>query len=325
MPSPLTSLVHAARGAAIGLSEVVPGISGGTVAMIVGVYERLITSAGHFVGAARLLLTDREAARREFAKIRWDVVLPVLLGMIPAVLVGARVLGPLVEEHPIPTFALFLGMSLAAITVPAAMVGRAWTWPRVGLAALVAVVVFLLVGIPPQQVPTHLALVFLAAAVAVCALALPGLSGSFLLLTVGLYTPTITALNEGQWVYIGVFVAGMVVGLSLFVRVLQHLLEKHHLPTLVVVTGIIAGAVRALWPWQDEDRTLLAPSGDLTLPVVLFVVGVAVVLGLAWLGRRGEEHQHAVQDAEVEHDRSIDVEDAEGEHAEGEHGETWRR
>ncbi|WP_131105034.1 DUF368 domain-containing protein [Ornithinimicrobium sufpigmenti] len=298
MPSPLTSLLHAARGAAIGLSEVVPGISGGTVALIVGVYERLITSAGHFVGSARLLLSDREAARREFAQVRWDVVIPVLLGMIPAVIIGARVLGPLVENHPVPTFALFLGMSLAAITVPAGMVGPAWTWPRVGLAAVVAAVVFLLVGVPPQQVPTHLVLVFLAAAVAVCALALPGLSGSFLLLTLGLYTPTITALNERQWVYIAVFGAGMVVGLSLFVRVLQHLLEKHHVLTLVVVTGIIAGAVRALWPWQDDDRTLLAPSGDLGLPVGLFFVGVGVVLGLAWLGRRGEEHQQAVEDAE---------------------------
>lgn len=300
MPSPLTLMVHVARGATIGLSEVVPGISGGTVALIVGVYERLITSAGHFVGAARLMLTDRAAARAEMAKVRWDVVIPVLLGMIPAVIIGARVLGPLVEDHPVPTFALFLGMSLAAITVPAAMVGPAWTWPRVGLAAGIALVVFLLVGVPPQQVPTHLVLVFLAAAVAACALALPGLSGSFLLLTLGLYTPTITALNERQWVYIGVFTAGMVVGLSLFVRLLQHLLERHHVATLVVVTGIIAGAVRALWPWQDDDRTLLAPSGDLGLPVGLFFVGAAVVLVLSWLGRRGEEHQVALEHAGVE-------------------------
>lgn len=298
MPSPATSVLHAARGAAIGLSEVVPGISGGTVAMIVGVYERLITSAGHFVGGTRLLLTDREAARAELAKVRWDVVLPVLLGMVPAVLIGARVLGPLVEDHPVPTFALFLGMSLAAITVPAGMVGPAWTWGRVALAAAVAVAVFLLVGMPPQQLSTHLALVFLAAAVAVCALALPGLSGSFLLLTLGLYTPTINALNEREWVYIGVFVLGMVLGLSVFVRVLQHLLEHHHVTTLVVVTGIIAGAARALWPWQTEDRTLLAPSGELLLPVALFVVGAAIVLGLAVLGRRGEEHQHAIEDAQ---------------------------
>ncbi|MGD8150114.1 DUF368 domain-containing protein [Ornithinimicrobium sp. Y1694] len=298
MPSPVTTVIHAARGVAIGLSEVVPGISGGTVALIVGVYERLITSAGHFVGAARLLLTDRAAARAEFAKVRWDVVIPVLLGIIPAVIVGARILGPLVEDHPVPTFALFLGMSVAAITVPAGMVGPAWDWRRVALAAGVAVVVFLLVGMPPQQVPPHLALVFVAAAVAVCALVLPGLSGSFLLLTVGLYAPTIAALNNRDWVYILVFISGMVVGLSLFVRVLQHLLERHHVATLVVVTGIIAGAARALWPWQDEDRTLLAPSGDIALPVILFFVGAVVVLGLAWLGRRGEEHQHAVEDAE---------------------------
>lgn len=297
MPSPVTPLVHAARGAAIGLSEVVPGISGGTVALIVGVYERLITSAGHLVGAARLVLTDRAAARAELAQVRWDVVVPVLLGMVPAVLVGARVLGPLVEDHPVPTLALFLGMSIAAITVPAGMVGPAWTWPRAGLAAAVAAGTFLLVGLPPQELPVSLPLVFLAAAVAVCALALPGLSGSFLLLTLGLYTPTITALNERQWAYLLVFGAGLVLGLALFVRVLEHLLEHHHVTTLVVVTGVMAGAVRALWPWQDEDRGLLPPGPDLALPFGLFLAGAALVLGLGWLGRRGEEYQHALEDA----------------------------
>lgn len=273
----------------IGLSEVVPGISGGTVALIVGVYERLVTSAGHLVGAARLTLTDRGAARRELARVRWDVVLPVLAGMVPAVLVGARLLGPLVEEHPVPTLALFLGMSIAAITVPALMVGRAWTRPLVGLAALVAVAAFLLVGLPPQQLPDHPLLVFVAAGVAVCALALPGLSGSFLLLTLGLYAPTLEAVNSRDWAYLAVFGAGMVIGLAIFVRLLQRLLESHHVLTLVVVTGLIAGAVRALWPWQDEDRGLRPPEGDLALPLVLFVVGAATVLGLAWLGRRGEE------------------------------------
>ena len=297
MPSPLTPVIHAARGAAIGLSEVVPGISGGTVALIVGVYERLITSAGHVVGAARLLLGDRAAARAELAQVRWDVVVPVLLGMVPAVLIGARLLGPLVEDHPVPTLALFLGMSVAAITVPAGMVGPAWTWPRAGLAAAIGVATFLLVGMPPQELPTYPPLVFLAAAVAVCGLVLPGLSGSFLLLTVGLYAPTIAALNERQWSYLAVFGAGLVVGLALFVRVLEHLLEHHHVTTLVVVTGLMTGAVRALWPWQEADRTLLPPGEDLALPVGLFLAGAVLVLAVGWLGRRGEEYQDALADA----------------------------
>jgi putative membrane protein len=290
-------VIHAARGAAIGLSEVVPGISGGTVALIVGVYERLITSAGHLVGAARLALTDRAAARAELSQVRWDVVVPVLLGMVPAVLIGARVLGPLVEDHPVPTLALFLGMSVAAITVPAGMVGPAWTWPRAVMAVAVAAGTFLLVGLPPQNLPASLPLVFLAAAIAVCALALPGLSGSFLLLTLGLYTPTIQALNERQWGYLAVFGAGLVLGLALFVRVLEHLLEHHHVTTLVVVTGVMAGAIRALWPWQEEDRTLLTPGSDVPLSLGLFLLGAALVLGLGWLGRRGEEYQHALSDA----------------------------
>lgn len=289
MSSLLPSLVHAVRGALIGAAELVPGISGGTVAMIVGVYQRLITSAGHFVGGSRLLLTDRAAARAEFAKVRWDVVVPVLIGMVPAALLTARLIAPIAERHPVPTFGLFLGMSAAAVVVPVSMIRTEWTWRWVGLAAVVALAAFLLVGLPPQELPSHPVLIFLAASVAVCALAMPGLSGSFLLLTLGLYQPTLAALNERDYGYIAVFVAGMVVGLSVFVRILQRLLENHRTVTLVVVTGVMVGALRALWPWQSPERELLRPDGQVGMTFGLLGLGAAVVLVVAWLGRDGEE------------------------------------
>lgn len=281
-----TTALHAARGTLVGAAEVVPGISGGTVMLIVGLYETLITSAGHFVGGLRLMLTDRAAGRAELSRVRWDVVLPVLLGMVPAALLTARLVAPVAERHPVPTLGLFLGMSAAAVLVPAVMVRRGWTARRAGLAALAAAVTAVVVGLPPQHLPTHPVLVFLAASVAVCALALPGLSGSFLLLTLGLYQPTLTALNERDWGYLGVFLAGAVVGLAAFLRLLQRLLEHHRDITLVVLTGVIAGALRALWPWQDADRGLLAPDGQVPLTVALALLGAAVVLLLAAAGRR---------------------------------------
>lgn len=286
MPPVTTSILHAARGALVGAAEVVPGISGGTVMLIVGIYERLVTSAGHFVGGLRLLPTDRPAARAELARVRWDVVLPVVAGMVPAALLTAALVAPVAERHPVPTLGLFLGMSAAAVLVPATIVGRAWSWRYVALAAVVAVAAALLVGLPPQHLPTHPAVVFAAAAVAVCALALPGLSGSFLLLTLGLYEPTLAALNERDLGYLLVFGAGAAVGLASFLRLLQRLLEHHHVPTLVVLTGVILGALRALWPWQDEDRGLLAPDGQVGVTLALAALGALAVLVLALLGRR---------------------------------------
>jgi putative membrane protein len=130
--------------------------------------------------------------------------------------------------------------------------------------------------------------VFLAAAVAACALALPGTSGSFLLLTFGLYQPTLAALNDRDWGYVAVFVAGIAVGLGCFVSGLQWLLEHRRRGTLVLMSGVVLGALRALWPWQTDDRVLLAPDVQVALAVLTCAVGAAGVLGLAALSRRVE-------------------------------------
>ena len=120
----------------------------------------------------------------------------------------------------------------------------------------------------------------MAAAVAVCALVLPGVSGSFLLLTLGLYQPTIAAVNERDVAYLGVFVLGAIAGLGSFVVVLQWLLAHHRRITLLVMTGLMIGSTRALWPWQSDDRVLLAPASNWLEMAALVLAGVAVVVGL---------------------------------------------
>lgn len=282
-----------ARGAVIGTVEVVPGVSGGTVALILGVYETLIRSAGHLVRAAvasaRSLVGRgrRDVAAHHARQVRWDAVLPIVLGMAVAVVLGARVLESVIEEYPVQSRALFAGLILASIVVPARMVGGRWTPGELLVATVAAVGAFLLTGIPPaaEQAPS-MPVVFLAAAVAICALVLPGISGSFLLLTVGLYQPTLAALNDRDLGYIGVFILGAVFGLSVFVAGLQWLLEHRHRITLVVLTGLMAGSLRALWPWQDDDRTLLAPGDELGVVVALVLAGVAVVVALLLVERR---------------------------------------
>lgn len=269
---------HVLRGVAMGLAEVVPGVSGGTVALVLGVYARLIDAAGHVVTALRLSATGRgREALGSLRRAHWATVVPVLAGMVLAVLVGARFLGPAVEDHPVGARAVFFGLVLFSIVVPARMVGS-WTVRDTAIAVLAAGAAFVLTGLPPGiDARPPLAVVVAAAAVAICALVLPGVSGSFLLLTLGLYQPTLAAVNDRDPAYLAAFAVGAALGLGLFVKALQAALRTHHALTLAIMTGLMVGSLRALWPWQDADRHLLAPD-DGALPMVALVLGAGLVV-----------------------------------------------
>lgn len=277
-------LLDTGRGALIGAVEIIPGVSGGTVALIIGVYGSLIDSAGHLARGTAYGLTDllrgrgAARARAQYHSVRWSVVLPVGVGMVTAVLVASALLAPLIEEYPVGSRALFLGLILASLVVPARMVGGRWRVREVLIAAAGAVAGFALTDLPridPLEPP--LPVVALAAAFAVCALVLPGVSGSFLLLTVGMYAPTLAAVNDRDLVYLGVFVLGAVLGLGLFVSVLQWLLEHRRRVMLALMTGLMLGSTRALWPWQADDGAVQAPGSDAGAVALLILTGVAVV------------------------------------------------
>lgn len=280
-------LVNVLRGGAIGAAEVVPGVSGGTIALIVGLYDKLIISAGHVVSSLKITATDLPRGKgiaragSELRKANWPVVFAALAGMAAALVLGARALGPLVESYPQRSYALFFGLVLAGLWVPYTRSGRRWSIGHYALALVVAAVAFVLTGLPPTEVSPHPAIVALAAAVAVSALVLPGLSGAFILLTLGLYSTTLNALNELDFGYIATFALGAFLGLALFVKLLQWLLEHRQHVTMVVMTGLMAGSLRALWPWQPwengEERTLLAPTGDVPVTLVLTAAGVTIV------------------------------------------------
>lgn len=284
------------RGALIGTVETVPGVSGGTVALVVGIYTQLIDSASHVVSAARRLLTgpNRVAGMREhLGAVRWRLVIPVLIGMAVAVFTVAGPMADAVENHPEATRAAFLGMVLASIAVPLRMAGvKALRGRHVIAGGVAAALTYWLVSIPPTSVEANSATIIPAAAVAVSALLLPGLSGSFILLTMGLYEPTLRAVAERDLGYLGLFALGMVIGVTVLVKVLQWLLEHHHRMTLVVLAGVMLGALRTLWPWQDPDRAMLAPGPDLGVPIGLAAAGFAVVTVLVILDAQMVRRQH---------------------------------
>jgi len=279
------------RGFLIGTAEVIPGVSGGTIALIVGIYERIIGSAANAVEAFLLLLRGKLQEAKVAAKqIDWLLVLPVLVGMFAAIFAAAAAIEPLLEGQPENMRGLFAGLILVSLLVPYRMVGASWrvTDYLVGLTA--AAISFLLVSLPRQEVTDPaLALVFIAAAVAVCALVLPGVSGSFLLLAIGFYAPTIAAVNDFDLGYLSVFVLGAIVGLAMFSTALRWLLVNQRRITLVVMTGLMLGSLRALWPWQDNLGQPVSPV-SLT-PLVFFAVGALFVALLLWVQSRASKAQ----------------------------------
>ncbi|WP_300342720.1 DUF368 domain-containing protein [Nesterenkonia sp.] len=276
------------RGAMIGVVETVPGVSGGTVALVVGIYSQLIRSASAVVAAFRQLITgpDRVAGfRRHLREVHWRVVLPVLIGMLIGLFTAVQFIGDWIESHPELTRAVFFGMVLASIAVPVRMAptvrGR-----HLAAGAAAAAVTFALVSLPPNQTEPQWWSILPAAAVAVCALLLPGLSGSFLLLTFGLYEPTIQAARDFDLAYLGVFALGLLLGVVSIVQALKWLLDHHPAMTLIVLAGVMLGALRALWPWQTEDRGLLPPDELLGAAAGVAVAGFAVVAVLVLIDAR---------------------------------------
>ncbi|CAN5680641.1 DUF368 domain-containing protein [soil metagenome] len=284
-------LIHYLQGLLMGGADVIPGVSGGTMALIVGIYERLIHSIRSLAGSAVYLASGRRGeAGARFRDVDWRLVLPLGAGVLTALVVGARFIPPLLERYPEGSRALFFGLILGSVAIP-------WRRIRVvkpmhyGVALLFALAAFLLVGLPPREIlnPPLIA-VFFAAAVAICAMILPGVSGSFLLFVMGIYGATLQAVNARNLGYIAVFGLGAMIGLGAFSRVIDYLLRHRHDATMAALVGLMGGSLRALWPWQDANRTLLAPRADATLvsPLALALTGFVLVTLLVYFGNAAE-------------------------------------
>jgi putative membrane protein len=239
-----------AVGLAMGTAEIVPGFSGGTVALVTGIFERLIANVRQ--GARTLSLAARGRLRDALAAllaIEWSFVLTLLLGMATAIALLVSALSRLLRDEPIVMSALFLGLVLGASVLAVRELRR--PAPLHGALILAAAVVtFLALGVSPGTAADPPLLAFLAAAaIAICAWILPGVSGSFLLLLLGMYLPVIDALEGRDLVTIGVFAVGAVLGLASFSTLLNWLLRRWHDLVLAVLIGLMVGSVRVLWPW----------------------------------------------------------------------------
>ncbi|MDO5025152.1 MAG: DUF368 domain-containing protein [Trueperella sp.] len=290
----LQVVVNAIRGALIGMAELVPGVSGGTIALLVGVYERVLAAGMEILGLIKAVFTDRASLRSRVRRIDWWLIIPLLLGMAACVFSMAAVLSEFVGTYPHISRALFFGMVVVSIYVPLSMIDRAElrTRPWLGLLGLAAAVLtFVGTGYTAvtQTNPSYL-VIFFAAAIAVCALVLPGVSGSYFLLAVGLYKSVMDAVADRDIPVLLVFLLGGITGITLFINMLHWLLNNRRTATLLTMAGLMAGSLRALWPWQTADAALLAPAADWPAMLGWAVLGAAIValilLSERWAKRR---------------------------------------
>lgn len=284
-------MLNVLRGMLIGVAEIIPGVSGGTVALVVGVYRKILESAEHVIRALGILFFSQggkrlRPAKTEFALASWSMLLPLLVGMVLAIFLAAAAIETLLLAHPTLLRAGFAGMILVSIYVPWKLSGSGLSFSSASVILVSAAVSFFLVGLPrfegsdPSSV-----IIFLAAAVAVCALVLPGVSGSFLLLTLGIYAPTIAAVNAFDLGYLGIFILGAMVGLSGFTFFLNWLLRSFRTATYLIMTGLMTGSLRALWPWQDAAG-IEQPATSIGPEILSFIAGAVIVLALLVLQRR---------------------------------------
>jgi len=272
----------------MGAADVVPGVSGGTMALIVGIYERLIESVREGLAAPAYLVAGRvRQMRAALAAVDWGLVVPLALGIGTALVLASGVIPDLLERYPERSRGLFFGLIVASIAIPWQALDRK-TWREAITAVVAGVLAFVLVGLPalaPAEDPGALR-IFLSASVAICAMILPGVSGSFLLLALGMYEVTLEAVHGRDLGYVAIFAAGALVGLGLFSRLLTWLLAEKSDLTMAALVGLMAGSLRALWPWQGTNRQLLAPQGDVLVVVGLAVLGLALVAGLMGIAAR---------------------------------------
>jgi putative membrane protein len=290
-------LINVLRGFLMGSADIVPGVSGGTVALILGIYERLVHNIRTAAGGLSSLLRGRlrEAGRR-FADVEWLFVVPLVLGIGIALLTLAALIEHLLEEEPQATAAAFFGLVAGSISIAWRLVRR-WDPLRLMTLVVVAVAAFVLLGLRSEEIADPALWMFLGAGMlAIVAMILPGISGSFILLMIGMYEAVLAALNDLDLGILTVFIVGAVIGLAVFSTLLDRLLRDYHDTVMAALIGLMTGSLRVLWPWPDgTDTARLARPVDWVVPLAAALVGLVVVLAIGWAGQRIQRSELRVE------------------------------
>ena len=243
-------IIVSLKGMAMGAADVVPGVSGGTIAFISGIYEELLNSISSFKFSLINVL-KHEGIKVVWKKINGSFLLALFIGICFSVLSLAKLIETLLENHPILIWSFFFGLVLASIIYIAKQI-KLWNIKCYLYLIFGLIFAYYITTLNPvitqNSSPWFL---FLAGMIAICAMILPGISGSFILVLLGAYKPILNAINTKDFFSIIIFMAGAVLGLLTFSRVLKWLFSTYKNYTLALLIGFIAGSLNKIWPWKE--------------------------------------------------------------------------
>lgn len=255
-----------AKGFLMGSADVVPGVSGGTMAFITGIYEELLSSI-RTVGQPNFIKAVIGLRWKEiFSILNWQFLVAVFTGIVVAVVTLAPILEWLLEEHPVLLWSFFFGLVAASVLVVSRRIAK-WTPLLWAALAIGAVVAFWIVGLVPTQTPETWWFLMLSGAIAICAMILPGVSGSFILVLLSKYQFFVSAVTERDIISLAFAGIGALVGLVSFAQVLSWLFKRYHDITVALLTGLMVGSLRKIWPWKEVLETILDRHNE-EVPIV---------------------------------------------------------
>jgi putative membrane protein len=289
------------RGMAMGAADIVPGVSGGTIALIAGIYERLINALSS-IGPNLWQIFRQKGGIKGLLAVWREVdatfLLFLVLGIGTSLITLAGVIKHLLDNQPLFIWSFFFGLVVATVLILLSEIKR-WNIARAALFVLGLVAAVVISSLPILTTTPSLPYLFFAGAIAICAMILPGISGSFILLLLGAYDTVLEAVHTLNFAIIFTVMAGMVTGLLLFTRALKWLLSRYYQATLALLIGFIAGSLVKVWPWKVDALgglnsvaiTNVMPWQYPTGPhwpttIGLMLLGAILVSLLSWWGNR---------------------------------------
>ena len=274
------------KGMAMGAADVVPGVSGGTIAFIAGIYDELINSIKSInMHSLKLLFTGKIAAF--WKPVNGNFLFALLLGIAISVFSLAKLITYLLLNEPVLVWSFFFGLVLASTWFVTKDI-KGWNWKTVAGFVGGAVIAYYITVATPAETSTNLMFIFLCGAIAICAMILPGISGSFILVLLGKYFYVMEAVKTLDLVVLGVFAFGAALGITSFSRVLSYALKNFRNITLSVLSGFMLGSLNKVWPWKEVEKLVsdghevmiehnIAPNTEVAEAVVLMLIGFILV------------------------------------------------
>ena len=268
-------------GFCMGAADIVPGVSGGTMAFILGIYQELLNSIksadSHLL---RLLLKLKFSEASNY--FPWRFLAAVGIGILIAILTLAKALETQLETNPTQVWSFFFGLVLASILTVARSI-KGWSPSLILFAASSCLVSYLILGVTPTTTPETNWFLFLSGAIAINAMILPGISGAYILVLLGKYKYILSAVNSRDILTLAIVLAGAAIGLTTFVRLLSWLLDKYRNITMTLLTGLMIGSLRRLWPWKSDTNPMnpILPetiNNEILLSIAIAIAGMMAIL-----------------------------------------------